>query len=479
MDTATPFQQEDDSQFASRPRFDPSVQPRTPAWYEGLTGWDETGFPKAFDLLDRAVGSGVAKGASVLGGVLRATAGTNFADAPPGESIQESINTRPTDNAVSRFGTRLEQQARAQAKALTPDATTVGAAGQILHSLASSGTEMAIGMLAGGPLGPLAAVGAGEGKSRYDDLIAAGVDPETAREAAGISGVAAGLGTIVPGGIGSSLVSRIATGAIGNTAFGMANRYMDHRVLDNAGYTAMAEQQKVIDGTQIITDLILGAGFGVAAHLHAGEIVRELQDVPGAKDAALTANLANKDRQAAPGIPTDPAAANAHQEAMESSLTSMMKGEPVDVSDSRIMDHEFLKREDDPEAATMLHEQADLFGGKRALDEAIEPPAPEETKPPKYVEPAETTEPTETTEPAEKPAAAVPTAEEEPAAKAMRQNAEQVLADKPDLKILNDNGEPVKASDELQSARDDLAKTEQESKTAVQAAIQCFMRRGN
>lgn len=61
------------------------------------------------------------------------------------------------------------------------------------------------------------------------------------------------------------------------------NRYTDHRTVENAGY-AMADQQRVIDGTRAITEFSLGAAFGGLAHLHSREF-QELRDAPGARNA--------------------------------------------------------------------------------------------------------------------------------------------------------------------------------------------------
>lgn len=358
---STPFPFEEASQTYGRASFDPSAQPKTPEWYAGL-GHEDGGAssidarlaglggspvgvasmvaPGALKLIRTGVLSGVAKGQAVLGGLLHTDTGIDYA-------VDESGGLAATEGAppesVNALADRLSADAKAKVKANTPDATTTGAAGQMLHGLTSVGTEMAIGSFAG-PLGAAAVVGSGEGRQRYLELIDAGVDKDTALKASGWTGVTAAAGAFVPGGFGTGLVTKVATGSVANTAFGMINRYADHRILDDAGYTQMAEQQKVIDGTQIITDLVLGAAFGGIAHLHETPQLKALQDAPGARDAALTANLAIKDRESAPGIPTDPEAANAHQSALESSIQSLMEGKPVDVSESRVTEADFLHR---------------------------------------------------------------------------------------------------------------------------------------
>jgi len=63
-----------------------------------------------------------------------------------------------------------------------------------------------------------------------------------------------------------------------------------------------------------------------------------------AQDAALTANLALRDRQSAPGVAVDPGAANAHQAALEKAQQDVTAGRPVDVSDSGVDQARYLSR---------------------------------------------------------------------------------------------------------------------------------------
>lgn len=190
--------------------------------------------------------------------------------------------------------------------------------------------------------------------SRYQDLREQGVDAETARASAGLSGIAGAAGAFVPGGWGSTLASRLASGAAANVGFGVADRYLDHKILDDAGYHEMADQQRTLDATQLLADSVLGLGFGGLAHLHAGAGETRVnatptwtptpREIPGVEDAALTANLALRDRAAAPGVPVDPAAANAHSAAMEKATADLLQGNPVDVSGTGINGVDFARR---------------------------------------------------------------------------------------------------------------------------------------
>jgi hypothetical protein len=452
-----------DDQFSNRPTFDPAAQPKTPGFFQGL-GFDETGYPKALNLLETGVLSGIAKGQAVLGGALHQSEDIDYTVDEAG-GLTAALTGKVPDNTIAD---RISADARAKIKQWTPNAQTTGAAGQVLHGVASGATEMLAGGVVGGPLGAGAAVGMGEGKARYDDLLEAGVDPATARSAAGLTGVASAVGALLPGGIGKTLASKVATGTVGQTAMGMASRYGDHKILDDAGYTTMAAQQKVIDGTQMLADAVLGAAFGGIAHLHR---------IPGARDAALTVNLANKDRQSAPGIPTDPAAANAHDEALNTAIQDLTDGRTVDVSHAKVEDQSFIERE--PPAADpikeVIHDTGLLGEDTRAVNDALSGRAtkvPRETPPESYVAPEEgTEEPAQASEP--------PRAEEEPGDRALRTGAENVVAENPHLMITDEEGNPIKASDALERMSEEATETKRESRLAVDAAVACFARRGN
>lgn len=334
---STPFPLEEASQTDNmRPVWNPWGSPATPHWYSGMGFDDESHYLGPLGRALDAAGSGAAKGEAMLGGALAAQSYDPNAQAAGEEPV--------TENPLAQS---IEADAKQRVSAMTPNPATTGAAVQLLHGVVSGGTEMAIGGLAGGLPGAAAFAGGSEGRQRYNELIDAGVDHETAEKSAFLAGGAAAAGAVLPVGFGSGLLTKVATGATSQAAFGVSARYADHQILDSAGYHEMAAQQKVIDGTQIITDLILGAAFGGLAHLHDTPQVQAMRDAPGARDAALTTNLAIRDREAAPGVPTDPHAANAHQEALEKSIADLIQGKSVDVSDAKVEEAAFLKHPED------------------------------------------------------------------------------------------------------------------------------------
>lgn len=478
---STPFPFEEEAQTNQmRGEWNPWKGPAEPHWYSGMGFNDESHYLGPFGRALDAAGAGAAKGEAVLGGLIHQA---QQPDSAPSQGFEQP-DTKP---AFPELGGAIEADAKMRVKAMTPDATTTGSAAQLLHGLVSGFTEMSIGGLAGGVGGAAALVGSAEGTQRYNDLIDAGVDPDTARKSALLSGGAAAAGAIVPAGMGSSLIAKVASGAVGNTLFGVANRYADHKILESAGYPEMAAQQQIIDGTQVLTDLILGAAFGGLAHLHSTPEVAALRNAPGARDAALTTNLAIKDRKSAAGIPADPEAANAHQSAHESSIASLMQGKQVDVSDSGVTEAKFVERPQarNPEIETAVREsikETGLFGegNERDIDALLEGRAIEPREPSQARAPAKPIEaaPAEGQPPQLKPEVAEtgePTAEQAPEAETVA----KVLDQNPDLTIPDENGQPVSAREALAKAQEEVATTRRESTIAAKAAITCYMRRGN
>lgn len=483
---STPFPLEEEAQTnAMRGEWNPWNGPASPRWYSGLGFNDESHYLGPFGRALDAAGAGAAKGEAVLGGLIHQNEGFDYDVDTSGGLIATKDKATAAENeraGLNPLANAIAADAKMRVQAMTPDATTTGGAVQLLHGLVSGFTEMSIGGLAGGPGGAAAVVGSSEGLQRYHDLLDAGVDDATARKSALLAGGAAAAGAIVPAGIGSSLAAKLTTGALGNTLFGVANRYADHKILEAAGYPEMAQQQEVMDGTQVLTDLILGAAFGGLAHLHSPE-VEALRNAPGAREAALTANLAMKDRESAPGIPADPEAANAHQAALEKSIADMMQGKAVDVSDSRVTEANFVERPESrpPEIETAVREsikESDLFGEDNARDvnALLEG---REIQPRKEPKPREPVEPVEAAPRESEPAAAAPkpAGAEEPGPEV--ETAAKVVAERPDLTIRDEDGKEVNAAEALKAANDEVATTRKESQIAAKAAITCYMRRGN
>ena len=254
-------------------------------------------------------------------------------------------SARREQGGVNAVADWIAADAKSRVQAMTPDPTTTGTAVNILHGVGEQAYLATAGGL-GGLVGAAALTGAAEASGTYHELTEQGVSPAAAKEMAGLAGVTSGAGVAIPGGFGSTLAQKMLTGAATQTGLGLASRYADHKILEANGFPAMAAQQKIWDSTRVLTDAILGTVFGVGAHLHGQEakVIQAAANEPGMVDAALATNLAAHDRAAAPGVPVDPAATHAHQDALDTATTQLLSGQPVDVSGTGVEQARFLSR---------------------------------------------------------------------------------------------------------------------------------------
>lgn len=230
----------------------------------------------------------------------------------------------------------------------TPGANEVGTAGRVLGGF----SEMALPLMAGGGNPSLligsAAMGTGH------DLVQQGVDAKTATGVAVTQAAATGIGFRIPF-LGSTLVSRIASGAAGNLAVNAGSAEISHAILQAAGYDAQAKNFDPLDLEARIVDLLSGVAFGGLAHLA----------TPSMRDAAATAaNAKHFQHDTAPGDPADIGASVAHQKAMEAAVRDTLAGEPVDLSGTGIDEANFVPRARTP-AFTETPEEL------QGVDEAI------------------------------------------------------------------------------------------------------------
>lgn len=239
---------------------------------------------------------------------------------PRDEPLEE---TKPEDLAFQQ-----REATQRVVKAFSPDPYTTGWAGNMLHGLLSVGERAVAGSFVAGPIGAAGLAGTTEGFNTSQDLQQQGVDSTTANTAGAVTGAFTGAGVVAPGlgGIGSQLLTKVATGAIANVAFGAANRGSMSAVLDNAGYSAMAKQYKVLDSQAMISDAVMGVGFGAISHA--------FHPSPSAIDSAHTvADAVHVESDLAPGVPVTPQARDIHVQNITDATTALMNDEPVSVKE--------------------------------------------------------------------------------------------------------------------------------------------------
>lgn len=273
--------------------------PPAPGFFQGV------GKATALGVGEGAIKVGALAGDTDLSGALSPNL---FPEAPP-----------VTEQTPEEHQAHLDQATAQAVAAFTPDPHTTGAAGEILHGVASGLTRFVAGAAAGGPVAGAGAVGLTEGETQAAQLRAQGVDADTAKLAGLGTGLMAGAGSLLPGGVGAGVASRVATGAAMQATAGMINRGMMHSVLADAGYDQMAEAYKPLDGQAVLTDMVLGSAFGGVHHLFAPSVI----------DAAHTAADSVHVEDAAPGVPITPESRQAHVDNMSAAAEALLSGKDM------------------------------------------------------------------------------------------------------------------------------------------------------
>lgn len=229
---------------------------------------------------------------------------------------------------------------------LRPDPTEVGVVGQILGEAAAVLPRTIAGAIAAGPVGAAVAAGAPAGFSSKQVGVAEGLDESTATKKGLIDAATVGFGAVLPAARFVKPILGDAAIAVGaNVGLGMAGRGATAALLESNGYHAQAAQYKVMDGTALATDAIMGlAFFGIGRTNFRRPTTAQV-------DAALTERTnQHADIDTAPGAPIDPKSAMAHQDAIRTTIDQLQRGEQVVLPDS-IHSAQFM-RETDP-APTM------------------------------------------------------------------------------------------------------------------------------
>lgn len=171
--------------------------------------------------------------------------------------------------------------------------------------------------------------------------VAEGLDESTATKKGLIDAATTGIGVLLPAAkIVKPILGDAAIAVGANVGLGMAGRGATAALLSSNGYHAQAEQYKVMDGTALATDAIMGlAFFGIGR-------VNFRRPTAAQVDAALTERTnQHADIDTAPGAPIDPRSAMAHQDAIRTAINQLQRGEQVVLPDS-IHSAQFMREAD-------------------------------------------------------------------------------------------------------------------------------------
>lgn len=251
------------------------------------------------------------------------------------DKVTGFVTGEPTTEARDRLFEMTDQLGGRAVDYWTADPKAMGTAAKTLNvvsNVAGSVPQM-IGtpglFLANSALDPAA------------DLSQQGVDPATAVGVGTVNLAANAVGMRMPAAFGNNLATRVATGAGSNLAIGAATDAASGGILTAGGYDQQAEGYRVTDPYARGLDALMGAAFGVQAHVEA----RGRTMPPEQGDAVLTArNADHLNRQALPGDPVAPKAQRASADAVTLTMQQLLAGQPVDVAAS-IDPAQFVVRE--------------------------------------------------------------------------------------------------------------------------------------
>lgn len=355
--------------------------------FAAMDGTNEVPPAGALEGLATAIPKGITSGAAKVGQLVTDAANTDtgfafFNSASPDELLAHIQNPQPDSEPY--------KQAAAAVKVATDWAATgsdprkTGVAGRIVFG-ASEGLTVGLGGAAvAGPWGAAALLGTAEGYGQYKDSTAQGVDEDTAKNQAVLTGLFSAAGAVLPMQFGKSLATSLLGGAAVNVGLGGLQRHLTSDVLEAGGYHDMAAQYRVADGEAVASDLILGAAFGAFGH------ATSRRANPADVDAAAAVASEDHFNRSAPGVPTDPQTATLHADTMADALRSLADGDLPDVPAERAQQLvENVIPDPAHEAMADLHEtaQAELPGFESASADIKPIEMPAEEVPPPKVEP--------------------------------------------------------------------------------------------
>lgn len=304
----------------------------------------------AFSGLGKGIGSGVMRGGARVGQFLGMAAGGLLANAEFGSSEQVPLDTavlhEAAPDALDPYFRQVDDYANNAVDHWTPSHAEVGKAGQVLGGF----SEIVLPLMAGAG-NPALLVGSQE-MGQATDLSRMGVDPETAVAGGVVQGAATAAGFRLPF-LGSTLATRLASGAAGNLAVNTWATATTRAWLDSAGHKELAAQYDPTDLEARSIDVLSGIAFGAIEHAQAPRMK------PSDVEAVAAANNAKHfQRDTAPGTPADTAAAAAHQDALETAINQTLRGDPVSVP-VEVTEAGFHPRERDATAAARIEAARD------------------------------------------------------------------------------------------------------------------------
>lgn len=180
-----------------------------------------------------------------------------------------------------------------------PDPATASTAENVVFEAGAFLTQLVPSVLAAGPVGGAAIVGASEMARTSGELQAQGVDPETARRAGFVAGGISAGGAVLPL-AGSTAARTVGLYAVGGPGSFVAQQALTRDILERANYADLAKQYDPLDPTGLAVSSLVPlpfAAWGLRGNLKAKAKGAEPPKVEPAAvpretvDAAMVHNL--------------------------------------------------------------------------------------------------------------------------------------------------------------------------------------------
>lgn len=311
------------------------------------------------------------------GSVLRAGVRAGTGVAITGTGLAARALPEEASKELDPIFENIDVRSRAMLDALTPNPRDVGAASRVVGEVVEGFLPYLLGPTVGG---------LSTSVRTAQDLSGLGIDSGSTTAASILSGTTGTLAATLPI-FGRSLMERVVVGATGSVGVGSAAREGTEAIVAASNKPELAEQFGASPET-VITDLLLGGAFGGLSHYLHGRVRSkdlvvapkqgETPDTgPGSPfaDAAQTLHTADHARRGtAPGEPADLASYNIHRAAVERSINSLLRDEPVDVP-ANVTDAGFIRT---PSAAHLYMQEFRrvLDGEEAASGQALVAAAP-------------------------------------------------------------------------------------------------------
>jgi hypothetical protein len=278
--------------------------------------WDNTG---------ESIGKGIMRGGAKVGQFI----GMGVIAAPL-VMTEKLLGKNPGEYTDSVFRA-LDDYINSAVDYWTPGPAEVGTAGKVLGGF----SEIVLPLMAGGG-NPSLMIGT-QGLSGATELSRKGATPGAAVSFGILQGFANAVGFRIPF-LGKTLLSKMASGAVGNLAVNEGSSELSKQILARTGNEELAKEFAP-NAESGAVDVLSGLIFGAITHAQ----------MPSIRDAAATVgNAKHFQEDTAPGTPADINSSVAHQNAMEAAIRDTLSGEPVDVSKTNVMEGQFIPRPREP-----------------------------------------------------------------------------------------------------------------------------------